>query len=79
MLLSDLTIQCALQLASGVSWSGGSAFVLNKYKDDLEALETIVNTVVLPTGVLVYKIIFGSIILVIRAFKLDALEELWKR
>jgi hypothetical protein len=50
LLLSDLTIQCAFKLSSGVSWIGGSAFVQNKYKDDLEALKTIVNTVVLPTG-----------------------------
>jgi hypothetical protein len=64
---------------SGGLWSVGSAFLVYRYRDDLEALKTVVNTVVLPTGVFVCEIMFSSIILVIRALNLDALEELWKR
>ncbi|XP_031562899.1 uncharacterized protein LOC116298542 isoform X2 [Actinia tenebrosa] len=75
----EFALRCILRLATTGAWLGGSAYLLNRYKDDPEALVTMVTGVVLPTGVMVRYVTSGSIKMMLWATDLYALNDLWKR
>ena len=79
MSLTEITIQAVIKLVSRGAWMAGSAYVLNRYKDDPDTFLKMVKGFVLPSGVLVYAMTGGSLRLLTRAETLDGLEQLWTR
>lgn len=61
------------------AWLGGNVYILHRLKDYPDLLIDYVKYGIIPTGILVCCVAFGSIKLTLRAETLDALDEFWRR
>jgi hypothetical protein len=75
---SNVIVRCIPYLA-GAAWAAGSAYIINRYREDPQALETLFSQVLLPIGVSLKFVCKGSIDLLLRATDLESLKELWQR
>ena len=68
-----------------VAWAAGSAYFLNRYKDDPETVIRLVQEAIIPASlaagalVCVTAILPGSFKIVVEVDSLHGLEFLWKR
>ena len=66
-----------------LSFAAGSAFFLNRYKDDPKTVIDLVQRAIIPatiaTGLVVKDILRGSIIIVVEVSTIEALNALWER
>jgi hypothetical protein len=68
-----------LKIATVGAWLGGTIYVLNLLEENPDILGDYVKYSIIPTCITFVSIAFGSIVLTLRAERLEALEELWKR